>query len=71
MTQMIIEFISVAKDSRLVYKAMLDLHFPTIAKKQYKYVHIKYGQLFLIQLVPILRSNFLVVSRQADLLLKI
>ena len=33
MTQIIIGLISVARDWRFVYKAMLDLHFQTIAKK--------------------------------------
>ena len=33
MTQIIIRLISVAKESTLVYKAMLELHFQTITKK--------------------------------------
>ena len=43
MTQIMTGLISVARDWRLVYKAMLDLHFQKNSKKKthYKYVHVK------------------------------
>ena len=41
MNQIITGLIPVARHWRLVYKAVLDLYFQTIAKTNYKYVHVE------------------------------